>query len=1782
MKHQTLLIISVIIFNCAAHAAEWLAFDKNNKKGDSQQSYIQSELIDAKKVAMKVAVYGCYKSKKKLPDGNTYDVLTAPGESEMPVGYPDIPAFAQWLLVPNGSEIKLEINKGKSVVYKEIDIQPVQPEPPESVDNYIPKFTINKTIYNKNENYPGAFAKLEPIRKIRGQNATMIWIYPYQYNPVTKVLTVYPDLEVTVHFEGKGKSVENRLRTKTFDNFFKRIAPNADEILSLPPCEINKTTANFGKKALLTGCDLMIICVPQFTNSARIIAEWKTKRGFMTEIVTTEDIGSTTNEIRNYIKNAYESYSPAPSYILLIGDSDHIPPWYVLNHSYHGFLTGVDFYYADMNDPYDYTADMAIGRWPVNSPTEADTFANRVIEYETVALADYFYTNTTHAAYFQHAEDGYAERRFAKTSEEMRDFLFDKGYNPERIYVTGSSVNPSFWTKSSYIIFENDGGGGLPVPNYLKKPEFAWDGDKIDIGNAVNSGTFLLTHRDHGSRNGWGDPDYRSDDVDTLNNGNLRPVVFTLNCQTAWFDNETDPVAAGTSLTDECFSEHWFNHPTGGAIGLIGATRVSWSGKNDRLCWGWMDAIWTNYIEANMGTYAGGNPIYRMGDVLNYGKTYFRTKYPSIGDGDVKTSISMFTWLGDPTMEIWTDIPENINISHDDSINLGFSSIDVSVDVDGALVCCVLENEIVGKEFSSGGGAHITFPTSLTCPGNMYITVSKHNYIPYQGVLAVTTSTANVRYNRHEIYEDGDGNGLVEAGENADLRVWLENRGVVSASNVVLTLTNETQYLTVNNPFRSYGNIAPGELATNDSLFSISIAGNCPAGKQELMAIIHADNGTWTNYFAINIKTTKTANYIEWSSGLSTQTVNSPFNVNITARDLDGRIAKTFTNTVDISGWMPIKSDSSIVIAEMNVGNDAAEFVNVSGNDIDISNWKLILYDKNSWPNPLLSFNVPMGTICQADDIFTIKENFPFPGTYPGFQTGSNIYWSAATKAATLLLDSSNNVIDFVCANGAEPAQISVPLSIPAKHWSGTSIPAAADYQRTGNSDNNSKEDWTGNQQSSIGSLNTGMSSSFVDYLNISISPVVSPKFSAGVWNGTVTVHEFATNMFLHAKTSSGIKDETESFDVFYPDGAAFVKYHSHSTFEDGDENGLVEAGEVANLTLCLENFGPATASNVIVTLTNLNANLSVTSLPQSYGNIPFLSIATNSTLFSIAISPDCPAGSHNFQAIISADNGVWTTSFAIVVQTTGPVDFYDWSAIPSPQVTNIPFAVTVTARDANGFVAKSFNSNVTIKGYSKLAEENINIGEGSLAWKYLMYTYFHDSRVQTIYQTNDLPAECSINSLALNITKSPGQIMNNWTIRMKHTSLSNYFGTPEWEIDDWVIVYQDDEPVPAIGWKTFNFTTPFEYNGTNNLMIDFSFNNSSYTSDGECETTDTGFNRSIYSYSDSNNGNPLNWSGTTNPPPKISTLIPNILLHSEIKKEKEVTPNIAGNFAAGIWNGNITVLEYALKMYLQANDENENKGESRLFDVLESYTPLLELFSHNLTDYGDHDGRIEPGETAALSINLFNNGATVASNVLVSLTNVSPFLAVSETLSFGNIPPIVLTSNASPYYVDVLQSCTAGFHELQAVILSENQTITNSIMALIETVPNIDISLTNISLSIIDGETNSVEMIMNNSGSAPLEFSISAEPVESLEWLDYNPKTGTIIPNAETSVWYICSDDALTDGVYRATITINHNATGNPIEILAEFLVPEPVLFINCYLLFIIYYRRKLISEST
>ena len=206
---------------------------------------------------------------------------------------------------------------------------------------------------------------------------------------------------------------------------------------------------------------------------------------------------------------------------------------------------------------------------------------------------------------------------------------------------------------------------------------------------------------------------------------------------------------------------------------------------------------------------------------------------------------------------------------------------------------------------------------------------------------------------------------------------------------------------------------------------------------------------------------------------------------------------------------------------------------------------------------------------------------------------------------------------------------------------------------------------------------------------------------------------------------------------------------------------------------------------------------------------------------------------------------------------------------------------------------------------------------------------------MQVIYLAKEVGSARRVTALALNVTGIPPRALNRWTIRMRHTPLNSYGNRPVWERTGWTTVYQQDQTFEATGWTTFTFTRPFDFNGTNNLMVDFSFKNDDFDfNPGECLSSDTPDVRSLsyttFGFFDSSD-DPLTWSGTL-PDPDVNLQIPDIRL-STITLVR-IAPTNSAAFVDGLWTGTFTADASATNLTIRATGPLGHTGASAPFAV--------------------------------------------------------------------------------------------------------------------------------------------------------------------------------------------------------------------------------------------------------
>ena len=640
-------------------------------------------------------------------DGTAYQIPHIYGFSHMTdAGSPQLPARNVHIAVPYGdtATIQMLVEKFQDEP-GEFLIHPTLKPAADCKDCPEPKFELDQDVYGSNDFFPQKAVEIVECDTFRGVSVAVVQIRPVQYNPVTNEVRIYTDLKFKVKFSGNrsfGRYAEN---SRHANRMVKNVVLNRQSVPTGMESIIAAEELDGPAK------DYIMIVHSNYLTAAEALATWKRQLGYSVEIVSQSSW--TTTQVKNELQTRYDSWTPKPLFFLIFGDHGDVPAEYPSSRY-------TDLYYAEMEGS-GYKPEMAYGRIFAGSAAEAQLIVDKIINYEkTPPTQSSFYTNAMACAYFQDTNDydTYADRRFTHTSEDLRNYVMGQGYSVNRVYATGSSVDPQYYNNGNYS------PPNTPIPAELKKPGFPWDGDYNDIINAIDAGRFLVWHRDHGDTTLWGDPYFTTTHIGQLNNGDLLPIVMSVNCLTGQFTGAT-----------ECFCERFLRLSGGGCVGIFGATNLSYSGPNDGYAPGIIDAIWPDPgIDPQYGSGGLGDPIpahapiYTMGDILNHSKVAMEYLW-----GLHQTTWELHHYFGDPAMKIWTAVPTVTTASHDASILPGATTLNItSSNCANGTATLVYEDTIKAKTTLAGDGTGtLTFDALSGNEPNAILTISKHNFKPY-------------------------------------------------------------------------------------------------------------------------------------------------------------------------------------------------------------------------------------------------------------------------------------------------------------------------------------------------------------------------------------------------------------------------------------------------------------------------------------------------------------------------------------------------------------------------------------------------------------------------------------------------------------------------------------------------------------------------------------------------------------------------------------------------------------------------------------------------------------------------------------------------------------------------------------------------------------------------------------------------------------------------------------------------------------------------------------------
>ncbi len=727
----------------------------------------------------------------ETPDGIAM-VATIPGGTPLLVaGAPDLPKLSANLRIPAQGSMAFEVLEARFTERRQTDIAPSK--------GNIMRHTNPETIpyrsgeaYQQDAFFPGPLAALQKpfiLGNTRGQS---IWIQPVQYNPVQRTLRVYTSITLRVY------RTETPGLNELPENGGKGHRPDQSGLLD--NIFLNRQ-ATAGLKQLVPEPEKMLVIAPTAMEQVlQPLIDWKRQSGIHTTLVTTEAIGaSDATAVYRFVQAHYEEH--AMQYLLLVGDEYAIEP--VMRPS-GGTLYACDNCFGYLHGD-DHLPELLVGRLHAADPDQLRIMVNRILLYEKhpdQPGQNWFATGMSSAS---DEGAGYGD-----------DGQSDYAHNNEWKAIHLSNGYESFWE-----FYDGDQSAVSPTPGH-PSADRPTSPDQQELLALINGqGVSLFNYTGHGWEQGLASGNFNIQAVAAMRNTGRYPLLIAVACSTGDFTDNGG---------GDCLGEAWqragdlqTGEPWGGIAGFFSSDFQSWSPPMEG-----QDGMNQYLVDAD-----GISLHPSIGAMALYGNARMIAAYQQ--DGEVMADF--WNPFADPTTVPRTRMPVSMTATAPDTVQTGLSILEVACPIEGALVGLLWQDQTLAAARIQGGVAILEFP-SLEQVGNLLLTVSQFNYIPFQDTIAVVAAPGPlVVIQGMQLHDSAfNANGLADYGES--LRVDLEvlNAGDEVADQVVVTLSSASPWITITSDTLEVGTLQPGQRGEFSGAFAFSVSESVP--NQAMAALV--------------------------------------------------------------------------------------------------------------------------------------------------------------------------------------------------------------------------------------------------------------------------------------------------------------------------------------------------------------------------------------------------------------------------------------------------------------------------------------------------------------------------------------------------------------------------------------------------------------------------------------------------------------------------------------------------------------------------------------------------------------------------------------------------------------------------------------------------------------------------------------------------------------------------------------------------------------------------------
>ncbi|MBU8933722.1 MAG: hypothetical protein KOO62_06910, partial [candidate division Zixibacteria bacterium] len=727
------------------------------------------------------------------------------------LGNPSLPTLNRLISIPFGCELKVDVlsYEVEEVSFSDLGLtaplMPTQPSVSKSDDPASIPFEFNRITYEQNQFYTLPLAHAEVLGTMRAVNLGLVSISPVEYNPVTNVIRVYKNVQVSVTYENADwamtEEMQRKLHSPYFESVYSKIS-NYSEQQTDSRADLTKYPVKY-----------VIVADRMFEDQLVPFIEWKTKKGFNVVVDYTDVIGSTTAQVKTYLQGLYNDGTPedpAPSFVLFVGDDEQIPAYT----GYSGHIS--DLWMCEFTG--DNFPEIYYGRFSAQTTDLLQPQIDKTLEYEQYLMPDPSYLEevTLIAGVDAGAAPTYGNGQI--------------NYGTTQYFNAAHGITPHVWL-------------------YPASDEPSASGDIIQ---SVSDGVGFMNYTAHCSHYGQADPSFSVSDADTLTNDHMWLLGIGNCCLANTF---------GASEGSPCFGEAFLQRDGGGGIGYIGGTNSTY--WDEDYWWGVGNgpivAAGPTYEQTGLGAYDG--TFHDHGEAVSdhhvsNSAMIFAGNMAVTEAGSSRTAYywQIYHLMGDPSVMTYMGVPSVNIVTHPSA--LVFTSTNITVQADpGSYVGVSLDGVLYGAGYVDVSGQVEVELVPFSAPATADIVVTCQFREPYISTVQLfAPDGAYVVYDGAQTNDaTGNNNGILEAGESILLGLQLKNVGPDEALDVVATISSTDPNITViTDDIEPYGSI-PGndgtEFIADGFLFTVSPNAEDGDNVSFDLSVTGTNRETWTGSF---------------------------------------------------------------------------------------------------------------------------------------------------------------------------------------------------------------------------------------------------------------------------------------------------------------------------------------------------------------------------------------------------------------------------------------------------------------------------------------------------------------------------------------------------------------------------------------------------------------------------------------------------------------------------------------------------------------------------------------------------------------------------------------------------------------------------------------------------------------------------------------------------------------------------------------------------------------------